>query len=323
MIRDDFREIYAEVVDDHAKNVISKYPIILQDLLNMTLVLPGREPERYMMNKKRYFLMAGTSHPLLTIYSILASKGFASLPPASISRLTGYAEHLKNAKVEVTNAPPDEVSADLKARVIRVLDSSIDFIQKISQKGSASRQDFQDYVTPLRPLINQNFEVGAAEQLTQFRAQMMKWRSAYPDENWNELRVVILGFHQPRNEYAMKLFFQWLLNEPGYEKHVIYAEFQDSISDTKEEKKLAAAQALAKVLLTKVDLEQEASTLIFGDPKRLQIDVMGPASADLLKQWGTSTWPHLLPKGGISRKDPARARKKTLPIGREVSAVAR
>jgi hypothetical protein len=103
--------------------------------------------------------------------------------------------------------------------------------------------------------------------------------------------VAVLGFHQPREQYTIKLFFQWLLQEPNYEKRVVYVEFQTSFSGDH----LGDAENIAVALLTKIDFELDASTLIFGEPKTLQIDVMGPAAQRILQTWKSNS-PSLLLK---------------------------
>ena len=108
------------------------------------------------------------------------------------------------------------------------------------------------------------------------------WKTTYPKEDWSELRVAVIGFHQPRESYALKLFFQWLLEEPEVEKRVVYAEYQFSIFGKNKEQ----AENLAIELLSKVDFEKEASLFLLGDETLLQKDVMGPSTEEILKKWG-------------------------------------
>ena len=109
------------------------------------------------------------------------------------------------------------------------------FISHMSEQRRVSREEFAAYAEPLRPLIHENFRIGASEQLVQFKAQMKLWKEQFPDEKWGELRVVVLGFHQAREQFALSEFFQWLLKEPGYENRVVFAEFQGSLSGAARE----------------------------------------------------------------------------------------
>jgi hypothetical protein len=285
-VRKAFRAHYDEAIKTHFEKMGSSYPIVTQDLLNMTLRRPGAPPERFSMKNGAYMLMAHTSHPLLTVYSILSIDGFGSLSDARIKELTDYSALLTQAVTEIRgmNLPPSTLT-----RLTTVLGATQRFIAEMSARRSVSRNEFAAFAEPLRPLIRENFRIGANEQLVQFKEQMKAWKEQFPDEKWGELRVVVLGAHQARDLYALSDFFQWLVREPGYENRVVFAEFQGPISGPARE--AAEAEADALKLLAKVDFEHEAAELIFGDRTYLQRDVMGPAAEEILKQWGTSDWP--------------------------------
>lgn len=283
-LRKTFRSSYNDAIAFHDTHVLHSYPVITQDLLNMTLIRSNGQTERFSMDRKMYSLMANTSHPVLTIYSILSKDDFSTLSKQTKEDLEGYLIKLSNAKDEVNNL---SIEPKTKARILFVLTASAEYVQSVIRFGKTSLDDFEKYAASLRRSINENLYVGAKEQLDQFKAQVNKWRREFPEEKWNGLRVVVLSFHQGREDYALYLFFRWLLREPAYEKRVVYAEFQGSISGTEREK----SEKLALVLLNKVDFDLGASTRIFGNPRTLEVDVMGPASVKILKSWGKSEWP--------------------------------
>lgn len=283
-LRKAFRSSYNDAIAFHEKNVLHRYPVITQDLLNMTLIRSNGETERYSMDRKRYFLMANTSHPVLAIYSILSKDGFSTVSKQTIVELENYLTKLSKAAEEVKSL---SIEPEVKTRILFVLTSSAEYVQSVIRSGKTSLDEFERYARPLRHAIDENLYVGAEEQLIQFKEQVNKWRLQFPEEKWNQLRVVVLSFHQGREKYALTLFFKWLLHEPNYEKRVVYAEFQSSISGAERDN----AEKLALVLLTKVDFDLEASTRIFGNPRTLQVDVMGPAAVKILKGWGKSGWP--------------------------------
>jgi hypothetical protein len=283
-VRKAFRARYDEAITAHLQKLRSNCPIVTQDLLNMTLLRAGGPPERFSMKNGAYFMMAHTSHPLLTVYSILSIDGFGKLSDARIQELVDYHALLTQAVTEIRamNLPPSTL-----ARLTTVLGATQNFISDTIARRSVSRDEFAAYAEPLRELIRESFRTGANEQLVQFRDQMRTWKRQFPDEKWEQLRVVVLGAHQARELYALSAFFQWLLREPGYENRVVFAEFQGPISGPAHE----AAEADALRLLAKVDFEHDAAELIFGDRSYLERDVMGPAAGQILRQWGTSDWP--------------------------------
>jgi len=279
-----FVDAYQRAVQDHLTTLRREGPIILNDFLNMTLYLPRDRTERFLMDKKIYFLLARTTHPPLALYSILATQGFGPLTDPTRQALAHYVELLARTHDEVANMAID---GEMRQRLIALLTRSNNYAEDLLRKGVASPEGFRAYVQTVRPLIDANLETGAREQLDQFKAQLDQWRAEFPQERWDALLVVVLGFHQARELYATKLLFQWLLREPATERRVVYAEVLiPPFGERREE-----SQQLALELLAKVDFERDAADLILGDETALQQDVMGPAARDLLNSWGASSWP--------------------------------
>ena len=100
-LRKAFRTSYNDAIAFHSENTIHKYPVITQDLLNMTLIRSDGKTERYSMKREMYFLMANTSHPLLTIYAMLSKDDFGTLSKQTIVDLESYRIKLSKAAEEV------------------------------------------------------------------------------------------------------------------------------------------------------------------------------------------------------------------------------
>ena len=257
--------------------------MVIQDLLNMTLYLPNRDAQPFRMDTKRYFLLAGHSHAPVTIYLIMTVGGFGDLDPNQVDAMKNYRKTLTAAQSSIAGLDVDQAT---RARLEQILSSSIELCNEAISEERLSLERYREFIEPLRPAIHANLRAGAHEQLVQFRAQMNAWKTEFPDEDWSNMRVVVLGFHQPRDRYALRLFFDWLLEEPGYERNVVYAEFQHSIFGKRRQE----AMTLGEQLLTEVDFDLVASEVIFDDQNFLQSDVMGPAAADILQGWGPSDW---------------------------------
>jgi hypothetical protein len=282
-LRVEFRRSYDAAIEHHRSATILNGPVIIQDLLGMTLIRHDGQRTRYEMDKRVYFALANNTHPPYGIYSIIALQGFGPLSPAQLDRLASY-----RAAIDESLRGLDALALDpdAKQRVLTILSATRDFIDRISGSGAVSREEFVAFVEPLRPLFRANFRLAALEQLRQFRAQMTVFKTDYPGENWQDLRVVIMGFHQPRNLWTLKQFFQWLLDEPGYERRVVYAEFQHPFFGEHR----AEGEALAIELLTKVDFDQTAGEMFLGDSKALGSDILGPFAREIIEGWGASTF---------------------------------
>lgn len=283
-LKTSFRNHYKIVANNHSKKMHANYPVITQDFLNMTLIKSDGEKIRFKMEKKPYFTFAHTSHPPLTVYSILHSSDFEVDNDSTLLKLSNYSRILDDAEKGIGKV--EHINVKQKQRILSLLTQSNNYVQKVISNKETSREEYHDFAKSVRPLVEDNLYDGAMEQLTQFHKQLENWRIEFPDENWKELRVAMLGFHQPRDLYALKLYFQWLLNEPDIEKRVVYAEFQFPVFGKNREK----AEERALELLTKVDLEKEASFFLLGEETLLQKDVMGPAAEKILEEWGESEW---------------------------------
>ncbi len=279
-----FRQHYKDVKNNHAKRMHAAYPVITQDLLNMTLIRSNGDRVRFKMDKKAYFTFAHTSHTPLAIYSILYPVNFNVDNDSTLLTLNNYKSLVANAIEGIKKV--NHINEGQKDRILSLLKTSNQYLQKIISDKKTSKEEFHAFTKSVRKHIEANLYDGAMEQLTQFHEKLHHWKSAYPNENWDELRVVVMGFHQPRDLYALKLFFQWLLDEPETERRVVYAEFQFSMFG----KNRGKAEDLALKLLATVDLDKEASLFLLGEKTLLQKDVMGPATVKILESWGPTKW---------------------------------
>lgn len=91
------------------------------------------------------------------------------------------------------------------------------------------------------------------------------------------MTVVIRGTHQPRYRNVATQYFSWLLREqgqawsyPGESIRVVYAE--------------SLGQEDVRDLLAAVIIDAEAGTAFFGDPWRLNEDLLSQGAAECIKQ---------------------------------------
>ncbi len=283
-LRSLFRDTYDEAIVRHRAGEVLAHPVIIQDLLGMTLIRANGERIRYEMDKSVYFTLADNTHPPYGIYSIIALQGYGPLDSGQLRWLAEYRAAVQQSLAQIEQYPVDE---ETRQRLLVILSASRDFIDQITAAGSVSAQEFEAFVLPLRPLFDANFELAALEQLRQFRERMERFQSEYPGDDWAELRVVVMGFHQPRELWTLKQFFQWLLNEPDFERRVVYAEFQQPFFGEHR----ARAEELALELLTKVDFDLAAAAVFLGDETRMGRDILGPYARDILQSWGVSEFP--------------------------------
>jgi hypothetical protein len=117
--------------------------------------------------------------------------------------------------------------------------------------------------------------------LEQFRAQVSRWKAAYPSLAWDRAAVVVVGVHQARGGNLQRQFFDWLLRDgPDRQDRVVFAE---TLTPPAPLEQAPASDALT--LLAKVMLDKDLATVVFGDPLALQADVLGPAAEAIIATW--------------------------------------
>jgi hypothetical protein len=135
--------------------------------------------------------------------------------------------------------------------------------------------------TTVRPAIQQNLAFAAASQLEQFRAQVERWKAAYPALPWDRAVAVVIGGHQARDRNLQRQFFDWMLNDrPDRQDRVVFAETVTPPAPLGQ-----AAPTEALTLLSKVLLDKGLAATLFGDPLALQSDVLGGAAETIIESW--------------------------------------
>jgi len=187
-----FVDAYNAAAKAHLAEMREEGPIILNDFLNMTLYRMDGSTTTFQMDKATYFLMAQTAHPALALFSLVREGGLGPLSASERTAVREYVAKLSSAYDEILGGGGDQA---VTKRALTLIQKSQEVAEGALVSGTFSEDAFRSYASEVRPLIEANLELGAREQLEQFRAALDSWRSAFPNERWDRLRVVVLGFH--------------------------------------------------------------------------------------------------------------------------------
>jgi hypothetical protein len=126
----------------------------------------------------------------------------------------------------------------------------------------------------MAPLVMENVTEATRAQLDAIHAQVSAWRRDLSPREWDQLHVLIIGPHMPREDLVVTQYFLRLLHEPREGRRVVYAEslWQEP-------------QALD--LLGTHLLDGSVGEAFFGDYMRMHRDLLGDAASQYL--------PRLLP----------------------------
>jgi len=100
-------------------------------------------------------------------------------------------------------------------------------------------------------------------------AQVTAWRRDMSPREWDQLEVVIIGPHMPRENLVLTQYFLRLLHEPREGRRVVYAE---SLWEEKN----------ALDLLGTHLLDGSVGEAFFGDYMRMHRDLLGDAATEYL-----------------------------------------
>jgi hypothetical protein len=214
-------------------------------------------------------------------------KTIAHIPLAIYVTLTSAAEALDDGRLKTLAGlreliPPAEASLDtLKfpaatlARQKQIIAASLAFLDDVAAARRFTRSRLLAFTRRIAPLVMENVTEATRAQLDATHAQVSAWRGDMSPQQWNQLHVVIIGPHMPREGLVVTQYFLRLFGEPKEGRRVVYAE-----SLWEEPKALD--------LLGTHLLDGSVGEAFFGDYMRMHRDLLADAASQYL--------PHLLPR---------------------------
>ena len=152
--------------------------------------------------------------------------------------------------------------------------ASLAFLDDVAGRRKFARSSLLAFTRGMAPLVMENVTEATRAQLDATHAQVSAWRRDLSPQEWNQLHVLIIGPHMPREDLVVTQYFLRLLHEPREGRRVVYAE-----SLWEEPKALD--------LLGTHLLDGSVGEAFFGDYLRMHRDLLGDAASQYL--------PHLLP----------------------------
>ncbi|HUB80357.1 MAG TPA: hypothetical protein VMB03_16250 [Bryobacteraceae bacterium] len=262
-----FRSAYAEA---RTRVLASSGPTLIVNGDRFSLLDSGKRTDAD-VTAPIYDPVKTIAHIPLAIYVIL-TPGDGSIGDDRLKTLSALRELI----------PPAEASLDtLKlgpatlSRQKQIVAGCLSFIDDAAAKHRFNRSSLLTFTRRMAPLIMQNVAEATRAQLDATHAQVSAWRRELSPQKWEQLHVVIIGPHMPREDLVVMQYFLRLLHEPREGGRVIYAE------SLWEEP--AALDSLGTHLL-----DGQVGEAFFGDYMRMHRDLLGDAAKQYL--------PRLLPE---------------------------
>ncbi len=211
------------------------------------------------------------AHIPLAIYVTL-TPGDGGLEDDRLTTLAGLRKLIPPAEVSLDAV---KLSAGTLARQKQIVAASLAFLDDVTRRRRFERSALLAFTRGMAPLVMENVTEATRAQLDATHARVSAWRRDLSPEEWNQLQVVIIGPHMPRDNLVVTQYFLRLLHEPAEGRRVVYAE------SLWEE-----PQALD--LLGTHLLDGSVGEAFFGDYMRMHRDLLGDAASQYL--------PRLLPQ---------------------------
>src|SRR5690606_30045488 len=130
------------------------------------------------------------AHLPVTAFLMLDGATDRPLDSQRIHQLRCWREKLKVLECQL---PCIGLTGEAADRQRQLLTASLGFVNDVVSKGRCSHEELLLFARTQTPLIEQNLAAAAAGQIDGLHAQMRSWRSELSKEEWDTLRVGILG----------------------------------------------------------------------------------------------------------------------------------
>ena len=262
-----FRAAYA---DAKSRVLASSGPTLIVNGDNFALLRDGRRVEAN-VGTPIYDPVKTIAHIPLAIYVTL-TPGDGAVDDDRLKTLAGLRELIPPAEASLDTL---KLSAATLARQKQIVAASLAFLDDVAGRRKFARSSLLAFTRGMAPLVMENVTEATRAQLDATHAQVSAWRRDLSPQEWNQLHVLIIGPHMPREDLVVTQYFLRLLHEPGEGRRVVYAE-----SLWEEPKALD--------LLGTHLLDGSVGEAFFGDYLRMHRDLLGDAASQYL--------PRLLPK---------------------------
>jgi hypothetical protein len=259
-LNDSFRAAYREARSGRIARVD---PVMVVQFDDLHLIRAGRTRTET-FTPPVYHQYKAIAHIPLALYVKLAPLGGRPFDAATLDWLAAYAQQVQAAGASL-DGRAGWTPAQLRDHQA-IVAAAARFIAAIGAAKQMGDAELTAYTRAMRPLVLAGADAAARAQLDGLHALVGKWRAEMGAGPWSRLHVVVLGPKQPR---------------PG---NVQYAYFQRALGRGAEGRRLWYAEGVfdkdgGVTLMGTILLDRGASLAFFGDPVRLERDLLADAAA--------------------------------------------
>jgi hypothetical protein len=269
-LNDAFRAAYA---DARSRVLKASEPTLIVNGDRFSLLRHGQRLEAN-VGTPIYDPVKTIAHIPLAIYVTL-TPGDGALEEDRLKALARLRELIPPAAASLDSL---KLSATTLVRQKQIVAASLAFLDDVANSRKFTRSRLLAFTHGMVPLVMENVTEATRAQLDATHAQVSAWRRDLSPQEWNQLHVLIIGPHMPREGLVVTQYFLRLLHEPSEGRRVVYAE-----SLWEEPKALD--------LLGTHLLDGSVGEAFFGDYLRMHRDLLGDAARQYLLRLLPDTTP--------------------------------
>jgi hypothetical protein len=257
-LNDSFRAAYRDL---RKWQIDRADPVIVVQFDDLHLIRAGKvTTERF--TPAIYHEYKAIAHIPLAIYVKLARYPERPFDKEMLEWLTAYMKQVRAAGASLDGRPgwtPEQLRLHKK-----IVADSLAFLEKIGAAEQFHDSDLNAYTRAMRPLVLASADAAAKVQLDGLHALVNKWKAEL-GPHWSHVDVVVLGPKQPRPGNVQYEYFVRALGRGAVGKRLWYAE---GIFDKDG----------GMTLYGTIRVDRAASLAFFGDPVRLERDLLADAA---------------------------------------------
>lgn len=261
-LNDASRAIYAQA---RQTTLDKTRPVVLLEGDNLVLLRQGKRTEVKAI-PELYHQLKTIAHIPLALYAFTVAEG--ELGEQRASELKKYRALIASAAKDL---PKRGLPEAVLARQPKIIEPSLAFIDALLESKKVRRDQALKYIQSVKPAVLENMYDAAKSELDGLHQQMTAWKAELKPEEWQGLRIVIMGAALPRKGNLAVQYFARLLGEPGESFRIVYAE---ALFD--EERALR--------LLGTSELDKGVAIAFFDEPTRMHRDLLADVAAAYIKK---------------------------------------
>ncbi len=263
-VNDKFRQIYGET---RTRTIKKSQPIIVA--VNDFLILndaPRKETTQVISDK--YTLLKSVDHIVLAAFVVLELDTDQMLSEVKRQQVRELETLSKEALASLDNCG---LKGEMLERQKQLINMALTMMSTTIKEKRISSEALTSFCRNSEKMVMQNVDDGIADQLMAINTQVKQWHKELGPEKWNQLNVVVVSGHMPRERNSTMQYFSKLLKQKREGSRIFYCE---GLSEEADGLNLVGTHIL----------DRKIAVAFFKDEWRMHRDLLSDGAAKYLSK---------------------------------------